>query len=989
MVDLNDYYYSFNFNECNYYHASDTITNPYNIDNLSSNNFSILHINSRSLLNKIDDLILLLGSFNFKFSIIAISETWLNSQTQPLARLDGYRFEGNVRGNKRGGGVGLFIINSLNYTLNNDDINNPCIESISVSLMNLNILSNLTHSKANPIRIIIIYRPPNTEFSNFLYDFEQILTGSNRPTYIIGDFNINLDYDNKDKLNFEQLFFSYNFSPLINLPTRVSSHSASLLDNILTNIVSTHTSGVVIHDLSDHYPIFSISKDSTFSVTGNIKTFSLQRNFSKLSIEKIKRDLRSISWQPVVTESDVDTSYEQFFRIFSFILDAHAPLKSINVSKYKKSWVNKDVIKLSKIKSRLFKRSVVQPSETSMIQYKNFRNFFTRYKRNKEKAFYNSLFADGDIKHNWRAINEILNKTKPNISIPKLNYNNATLNDATSICNALNHSFIDTINRLHLGLSNSSAVDELVIGGEGNKCSLFLDNIEPSEIISVINRFKPNKSCSSDGLNMFIIKLFLEEIVFPLTHFCNLSLQSGKFPNAFKMAKVLPIFKKGKRDDPGNYRPISLLSPLSKVLEHLIATRMKSFMAKYKLMSNNQYGFRPNHSTELAILELYHRIINKLDDKHLTIGIFIDLTKAFDIIDHNLLLLKLNFYGFRGKILSWLTSYLSNRNQFVSLDCKRSVVLPVKYGVPQGSILGPLLFTIYINDFPNVTTLFKCIMFADDTNIFHSSKAICDDMDLINADLKKIESWFSMNKLIINTDKSFYTIFGPSILTNNIPDLSLKLNNILLRKSNSVKFLGVHIQCNLSWSTHILTIRKKIHNFLCVLNKMKHKFNLSTKIKLYYSFIFPHLIYCNIIWGNGPEYLLKLLVGCQKRFLRIIFNSKPTDHTEILFARSKILSILQINLYLQTLFTFKFLKNLLPPYYSDFFQYSNPIKSIITRQNATFYIKTSRLNLINNCISHTAPKIWHNVIPLNIQNIDNLTSFKKNLKTFSCTYKPP
>ena len=253
---------------------------------------------------------------------------------------------------------------------------------------------------------------------------------------------------------------------------------------------------------------------------------------------------------------------------------------------------------------------------------------------------------------------------------------------------------------------------------------------------------------------MWIITKIIISVLEPFMYICNLSFSKGIFPLQIKIAKDIPIFKSGDKSQFNNNRPISVHSQFSKILENLFHKILKTYIDKHVLLSDNQYGFRSNRSTSLALLELVEKITKSIDDGKYIIGIFIDIKKAFDTIDHNILLQKLHFLGVRGVANSWLTSYLSKRMQYVEVCECMSDLLQVKYGVPQGSVLGPLLFILYINDICNVSKVFDCILFADDTNLLCSDNDINDLCEIINLELDKLNTWSSFDKLSLNIQKT-------------------------------------------------------------------------------------------------------------------------------------------------------------------------------------------------------------------------------------------
>lgn len=257
-------------------------------------------------------------------------------------------------------------------------------------------------------------------------------------------------------------------------------------------------------------------------------------------------------------------------------------------------------------------------------------------------------------------------------------------------------------------------------------------------------------------MNMELIKQIIDVIIEPFTYICNLSFTSGIFPDCMKIAKVIPLFKKGNKSEFSNYRPISLLPQFSKILEKLFAIRLNKFLNEFKILSNSQYGFRPNHSTATAIMELTEEITNAIDKKHYLVSIFVDLQKAFDTLDHKILLHKLYKYGIRGVAHQWVTSYLKNRSQFVEIANIKSNNCNITCGVPQGSVLGPILFLLYVNDIVSVSQLLRCILFADDTTLFYSGKNIKDVLQIVENEFQK---WFNANRLSLNISKTKFMIF--------------------------------------------------------------------------------------------------------------------------------------------------------------------------------------------------------------------------------------
>jgi len=555
------------------------------------------------------------------------------------------------------------------------------------------------------------------------------------------------------------------------------------------------------------------------------------------------------------------------------------------------------------------------------------------------------------------------------------------MEDKQEICNILNNYYVNIMKSL-LKDQTPTTKNKIHTLSTNLPNSMYLEKTSVDEILTIVKSMNGKKSVSDDNLSTFFIKHVISEIITPLNHIFNLSLSQGIFPTCFKTSKIIPIFKKGSREEISNYRPISLLSPLSKILEKIMAIRLKSFLQKNNLLTDKQYGFRPHHSTELALLEFAQNILNNMNKKILTVGLFIDLAKAFDLIDHDLLIHKLDSYGVRGAANSWIKSYLNDRFQYVSLENFNSDKIKISSGVPQGSILGPLLFVIFINDLCKSFSSTNFILFADDTNIFFPTINPSLDEFAINNKLIEIVTWFSSNKLIINHSKCVYMIFGAKILTNQIQNINLKINNIIIPRVTTTKFLGVIIRDNLSWDLHIESVSTKLNKTLGMLYKIRHKLNQEILNNLYYSLIYPHFIYCNLLWGNSPNDHLKLLKKCQNRFIRLFYNLPPRTTISQYFSELKLLNVTQINILSIAIFVFKFLRNRLPNYFNNFYKYSTSLQLKTTRHTPIFYTQIVRIKLISTSIKHTGPRIWTTMIPDDIKNSNSLHLFKNKLKKY-------
>ena len=391
----------------------------------------------------------------------------------------------------------------------------------------------------------------------------------------------------------------------------------------------------------------------------------------------------------------------------------------------------------------------------------------------------------------------------------------------------------------------------------------------------------------------------------------NMSFATGVYPDKLKIAKVIPIFKnKGEQLLVSNYRPISLLSNINKIFEKLVYSRLYSFLNLHNCIFELQFGFRAKHSTNHALFSLTEMIREALDNSNFACGIFIDLQKAFDTVDHQILLKKIEYYGIRGLANNWFKSYLSNRKQFVSINGFNSKKNTMEYGVPQGSVLGPLLFLIYINDLHKAIKYSTVHHFADDTNLLVVGKSLQDIQKQINLDLRYLCKWLKANKISLNTSKTELILFkDPRKKCTH--ELKIKIDGKRLIPSKSVKYLGVFIDCNFSWKIHQAEISAKLSRAIGMLCKIRHFVDHKILCMIYYGIFSSILMYGSQIWGQHNGVVNKLQV-LQNKALRVINFKPPRTSATPLFKSCKILKLMD-NINLQNfLFAHDSLNNNLP-----------------------------------------------------------------------------
>jgi len=416
----------------------------------------------------------------------------------------------------------------------------------------------------------------------------------------------------------------------------------------------------------------------------------------------------------------------------------------------------------------------------------------------------------------------------------------------------------------------------------------------------------------------------------------------------------------------------------SKIFEKIMYKRLNSYLLYNNFLTNNQFGFKEQHSTSMAILQLVDQIATEIDHGNLTIGVFIDLSKAFDTINHNILIDKLSLYGIRGNCLNWIRSYLYNRRQYVYLNEVESDMLPVNCGVPQGSTLGPLLFIVYINDIVNVSRILQLILFADDTNIFLSGPKIDELCITLNTELSKLSRWFKLNKLSLNIKKTNFILFKSK--KKGVPTVpNIVIDGFNIDMVDNSKFLGIVINSSLDWTDHIRLINRKVSKTLGILRYLKNKLPESILRSLYYTLVNPYYDYGNIIWAVKNTVVLQKLFLSQKKAVRIITNSSWCAHTEPLFHKLGILKLEELHKLQVGCFMYKIYNSYMPSYFCNMFCANADLHSYNTRQANDYHITMHRTSLLKCTIRIAGPLLW-NSLNCTLRSSNTIHSFRRLFK---------
>ena len=542
---------------------------------------------------------------------------------------------------------------------------------------------------------------------------------------------------------------------------------------------------------------------------------------------------------------------------------------------------------------------------------------------------------------------------------------NELLSDEKRIADCFNDFFSSIANKLSAELPSSRSPFSMHSASNFNH-TFHLNNTTPLECDNIIKNLKNTKTKLNE-LPVDLFKRVRSSILCPISKLINSIFSTGIYPMAFKTSRITPIYKKGDPKDPSNYRPISCLPYLSKVVEKCVAARLKDYFHQTSMISLRQYGFQKSKSTVDALINFTENIYQSLNNREHNLSIFVDMSKAFDTVSHEILISKMEMYGIKQVNLAFFKNYLSNRKCFVRIGSRESEMKPLNTGVPQGGVLGPLMFLIYINDLPQNCKELQPLLFADDTTLSYSHYNYEKVLTECVTGMETVVEWCLQNKITLNKEKTEAIIFSKRLNFTNEQTVNILGSEKLL--SRECCFLGVRLDSDLTFSNHIKHVVTKISKHTGILYKIRECLPLKACIDYYYAFVYPHLTYCVVIWGGTGLTHLQPLIVQHKRVIRTICYKGRREHSTPLFYRLKLLKFADIYKYHMLIYMHKAMRE-------DIF---SPVHDFNTRNRYLAVPEFQRLTTCQRAVSYAGPKIW-NSIPLYLKEIESISTFKRKLK---------
>lgn len=819
--------------------------------------------------NKTSEIEVLLKT---KLRILCFTEHWLDENECPL--INEYSLASvYYRTHADHGGTCVYVQHGL------------CFQDLQQTDLITEIDFEYSAVQINSLKLIVIcvYRSPDGDLDIFCEKLDTVLQHLKDKILkyklvICGDFNVHYiprnAQDKKQTHKLNLLLKSFGLIPIVKQPTR----GEYLIDNIYVDKQENYSAEIINDALSDHVGILLNSNETQPNQVPTI----FRRIYSRNKLQALHIELSQQNWSQVYSEKDVNTAYSGFHSILSNLIKPLFPYKRIKKGSNKAdNWITKGIRISCKTKRRKF--ILYQAGEVTKEEYTRYANLLKKVIICAKRLNYERQIrmSNNKAKTTWNIINTYKGRVK---SVQSFTDNISNGENRQFTLNKANLEFLNMCPNMPEAQSRTNQI-------RGNAHSMFLLPATEGEVQNVIRSIKNTKSEGWDEVPVVILKENAEVLSTVLCHLINRTMQEGMFPDLLKIANVQPVFKKGDPSDVNNYRQIAILSNISKIFEKILHNRLSTYFEEKQLITMAQNGFRKNKSTIRTIYQTLTNIFDSFNNNEITVGVFLDLSKAFDSIRHDILLDKLERYGVRGITLQLIQSYLTDRKQCLTeLDTNTGLMMKSQYatitkGVPQGSILGPLLYIIYTNDLPHCIEQDRVHleMYADDTSLVFRDINELRIRQTIQDILRKTEEWFSINNLTLNIGKTEIIDFS----SRQHPTSYYKLTETqLIMTKNSTKFLGLEVDSELNWKDHVNRITLKLSKTSYLLRNLSFLVSQTAALTAYHALVESAIRYGVVLWGASVDADEVFLM--QKRCIRSIFHMKQTESCREVFIQHKL-----------------------------------------------------------------------------------------------------
>ena len=922
----------------------------------------IAYINVRSLLPKIEQIQHLL--YEKEIHLLGVGETWLDDTilNSDIA-IDGYTIV-RVDRNRHGGGVLFFV---------NDKVSHREVKFSPSEVENVWITINVHKEQ---YLIGNMYRPPSSDSNYFDKMLDLLEQASNEAENVIllGDLN----YDYKTDMNPIFLIESmFEMKQLVMSPTRITNTSSMLIDIILSNVSDKHFNTEVLPiGMSDHFPVVTVlrSQDKAQAVHKTVQFRDYKNFVNNDFLNELFAKLENIQTTETTQENDPEKLWQTFKLRFLEVSNKHAPVKTMRLKNRYCPWMNKAVIDLMYKRDYIHRKAIRDQCPVMWDEYKTLRNKVTSLiKENKRKYFENELCKNSsNAKQFWKTVNKLTGKCVYESAPKELS------------ANAFNEYFSNIGHNVVKENVQSSAIQEVKWKNPPCVHSFKFSSADDTDVRKYIKSLGSDSSNDVIGFDAKLLFISIDVITPIITKIINATFLHAKLPNDWKFSRVTPVYKgKGAKNDMNNYRPISVIGHVAKIVEKVVQKQLLWYLLSNDLIVNDQSAYRPMHNTQTALHRVVDSWIDNVNDSLLTGVCFLDIRKCFDTIDHDVLKEKLGFYGVKNSEYKWFCEYLNGRAQVVKHNNTLSNKSDITIGVPQGSVLGPILFTLFVNDITQYSETGICNLYADDTIAYCQGNTVQEVQEKLQLCVSKLSEWYSNNKLSVNTNKCEVMLIASRnrVISDH---LDIRINGTDLLYVTCANYLGMQIDNNLSWNQYVDKLSSNIACKLNRLRRLKGVVSCDVLSKIFLTFIQPCIDYAISVWGQTSEYNIDKIQRLQNFAARMVTNNYDFINIRGIEIVKSLgwMNVRQRCFYFTTTLMFKCIHGLAPSYMVNDVVMNCDVNQMNTRSHPmNLYVPSVTSQFGKKSFKYAGAIAW-NGLPSDLKDIYIYNSFKSKLKMF-------